>query len=159
MNASAAVILAYPYMDADQNNALTFSNVKIVGANVSGKYVGGLVGYVEEINPSKSITVNNCSVSGSVFTGTGSVGALVAATTSGTVVIDGVTVTNNEITGDRAASALVGYAASASVTATDATASGNTFSANSEKYSFGDTDFGYSYKTSSGSYSINGVAK
>ena len=102
-----------------------------------------------------NVTIENCTVTDSTFTGSDATGAMVGLN-NGSTIITGATVTGNTIdsgTGYSAA-ALVGTSAGGT-TATGVTASGNTFTISGLNYQVYDSTYGYVYKHGL-TYSVNG---
>lgn len=141
-----------------QSIRLNFENCKVVDANVtSAAYAAGFVGYfTNHYADDNKITISNCEVTGSSFTGNDATGALVALSNQ-PVTIDGATVTGNTIQGGAgySAAALVGTSI-AGTTATNATVSGNTFEITGSNYQINDSTYGYVYNYGK-TYSVNGA--
>lgn len=140
---------------------VTFDTCTVIGANVtSNAYAAGFVGYVQDVyktdpNLNCPITLKNCTVTDSTFTGSDATGAMVGLN-NGSTIITGATVTGNTIDGGTgySAAALVGTSAGGT-TATGVTASGNTFTISGLNYQVYDSTYGYVYKHGL-TYSVNG---
>lgn len=134
-------------------------NCTITNADVtSTQYAAGFVGYCQQFNYGETITLKDCSVSGSTFNGNDATGALIGLSNTA-VTINGATVTGNTINGGAgfSASALVGTSIGGT-TATDVTASENTFSiTNDTGYQNNNPSYGYIYHNNA-TYSVDGTS-
>ena len=93
-----AVILGY----ADYTDELTFTNVSIEGATVTGNdYVAAFVAWAALVDGDSRVTFTGCKVTGSTLTGGGSTGALMGhanCAANGTVTVVDCEISGNTIT-------------------------------------------------------------
>ena len=142
----------------DGEGVITFEGCHITGASVDSKYAAGFIGYSQVTS---SITIEDCSVTGSTFSGTSAAAALVGLVNSWTTsfTISNVEVTGNTIDIDgnngHSAAALVGTNnCGCIIAATDVVVSGNTYTGTTDAH-VTDATYGQMY-IGSGSLSING---
>lgn len=133
-------------------------NCTITNATVNSSfYAGGFIGYAQHFNYGETVTLKNCTVSDSTFSGNDATAALIALSNQA-VNIDGVNVTGNSIVGGNgySASALVGTSIGGT-TVTDATVDSNSFDiTNTTGYQVNSPNYGYIYNNGN-TYSVNGT--